>query len=163
MKRVLWVLILGMLAYPVQAGLKVTDGDSLEIDGKKIRLIGIDSPEYDQECENFAKEKYLCGKMASRHMQEMVDIGLTRGDKIKCRQMGTDRYKRSLSECYLGKVNLNEEMVRSGWAVTYRHDMYKEAEEEAKSAKRGIWQGKFMRPELHRILNRYQKAEKYKK
>ena len=152
------VMIMLLSVSVVEAKIKVTDGDSLEIDGKKIRLIGIDSPEYDQECQKADKSWYLCGKEASKYMRSMVERGLEQGDKLECISEGKDRYKRSLSECKLGTTNLNEEMVRAGWAVTYRHERYKEAESEAKEAKRGIWQGKFMRPELHRILKRYKKS-----
>ena len=49
-------------------------------------------------------------------------------------------------------------MVKAGWAVTYRHEMFKSAEEKAKKAKSGIWQGRFMRPELYRVLKRYSKT-----
>ncbi len=155
-----WIigLILLLSAAVAEAKVIVTDGDSLVVDGKKIRLIGIDSPEYDQECQKADKSIYLCGKEASKYMKAMVKQGLERGDKLSCTTEGKDRYKRSLSICKLGAVNLNEEMVRAGWAVTYRHDMYKGAESEAKEAQRGIWQGKFMRPELHRILKRYKKS-----
>ena len=45
-------------------------------------------------------------------------------------------------------------MVRSGWAVVYKSGdaAYLEAQADAKRAKLGIWQGKYMKPELYRIL-----------
>ena len=54
------------------------------------------------------------------------------------------------------KFNLNEEMVRAGWAVVYKNKYsdYSAAEAEAKQEKRGMWQGKFMKPQLYRILNK---------
>ena len=47
-------------------------------------------------------------------------------------------------------------MVRAGWAVTYRTDnkAYLAAEKEAKKLEKGLWQGKFMRPEYYRRLHR---------
>ena len=47
-------------------------------------------------------------------------------------------------------------MVRLGQAVAYTQytDAYVSAEQEARQAKRGIWRGRFMNPELYRALMR---------
>ena len=141
-----------------QNAVKVVDGDSLEINGASVRLVGIDSPEYLQLCNDESGNKYECGQQALEYMQDMVAGCLARKEDIRCEKKGTDRYKRDLSICYCGGLNLNEEMVKAGWAVTYRHEMFKPAEEKAKKAKSGIWQGRFMRPELYRVLKRYSKT-----
>lgn len=138
-----------------QARVKVVDGDSLEIGGKKIRLVGIDSPEFFQICETSDGKAYECGQEALKFMQSMVDAGAAQKNQVVCKKVGTDRYNRALSLCFVGEKNLNLEMVLNGWAVVYRNERFVEAEQEAKSNHRGIWQGKFMRPELYRILNKY--------
>ena len=55
----------------------------------------------------------------------------------------------------LGTQDLNETMLRDGWAVAYRRflddlpgkkNVYLAAEAKAKAAKRGIWQGDFFEP-----------------
>ena len=92
-----------------------------------------------------------------QYLQKLVDDAVKRGDKIKCHKESVDRYKRDLSICYTGKLNLNKEMVRAGWATIYRHDMFQAEEKEAKKTKRGIWQGRFMHPEIYRVLKRYGK------
>ena len=140
-----------------ETGIKVIDGDNLEINGKSIRLIGIDAPEYQQLCRDAQGHDYQCGQESLFYMQKLVDSALKRGDEVICHKEGVDRYKRDLSVCFVGELNINEEMVRAGWATVYRHDDYLSAEKEAKSAKRGMWQGKFMRPELYRVLKRYGK------
>lgn len=131
--------------------IKVVDGDSLEIGGRRIRLLGIDSPEYRQSCYDRHHKRYSCGIKAKQYMEKLVSAG-----NVECRENGTDRYKRSLCVCYSGETDLNEEMVRSGWAVAYRDEgnIYRRAEKDAKKHRRGIWQGKFMRPELYRFLNK---------
>lgn len=131
--------------------IKVVDGDSLEIGRRRIRLLGIDSPEYRQYCYDKHHRRYSCGIKARQHMEKLVAAG-----SVECREKGTDRYKRSLCVCYSGEKDLNEEMVRSGWAVVYRDEgaAYADAQKEAKKHRRGIWQGKFMRPELYRFLNK---------
>jgi len=158
MKKVKCICLAAISAlwtFSAAAGVKVVDGDSLEIDGVKIRLVGIDAPEYLQICYDADAMAYECGQEALKFMQKMIDEAKARGDKIRCEQVGVDRYKRELSVCYAGKQNLNEEMVCAGWAVVYRHDLYVDAGESARKSKRGLWQGKFMRPELWRILKRY--------
>lgn len=161
MKKIIFVVVFMLVSEPLWAReVKVVDGDSLIVRGKMTRLIGIDAPEFFQICQNAAGEDYECGQEATKYMQKMVDDGLRRGDKINCKKKDTDRYNRDLSICRLGKVNLNKSMVEAGWAVTYRHNYYDQQQEDAQKEKRGIWQGKFMRPELHRILQKYQKTQK---
>lgn len=134
----------------------VVDGDSLEMRDVRIRLEGIDSPEYYQDCRYANKKKYACGLEAKEYLQSLVNRG-----KVTCVELDLDRYKRSLCTCYVTnkigeKFNLNEEMVRAGWAVVYKNKYsdYSAAETEAKQEKRGMWQGKFMKPQLYRILNK---------
>lgn len=134
----------------------VVDGDSLEMGEKRIRLEGIDSPEYYQDCRQANAKKYPCGLKAKAYLQSLVDKG-----KVRCVEKDIDRYKRSLCTCYVidkegQTININEEMVRAGWAVVYKNKFsdYSSQENDAKNEKRGIWQGKFMKPQLFRILNK---------
>ncbi|MEI3582494.1 MAG: thermonuclease family protein [Alphaproteobacteria bacterium] len=134
----------------------VVDGDSLEMGEVRIRLEGIDAPEYYQDCRYPNNKKYACGLEARQYLQSLVDQG-----KVTCIERDLDRYNRSLCTCYVTnkigeKTNLNEAMVRAGWAVVYKnkHSDYSAAEAEAEREKRGIWQGKFMKPQLYRILNK---------
>ena len=41
-------------------------------------------------------------------------------------------------------------MVRAGWAVTYLSRDYQRRENEARAERRGLWQGRFERPEAWR-------------
>ena len=159
----LFILVIALIAYfsgetgviKASAGekIKVVDGDSLEIGSRRIRLNGIDSPEYTQDCYTQNHKKYSCGIKAKHYMEKLIAEG-----NVECREVDVDRYQRSLSVCYIGDRDLNAEMVSAGWAVAYRDDgKYEEAEQVAKQHKRGIWQGKFMRPELYRFLERRSK------
>lgn len=140
-----------VIAAEAENQIKVVDGDSLEIKGKRIRLAGIDSPEYRQHCYEKSGQKYACGLKARDYMKKLISAG-----NVKCVEKGIDRYKRSLSVCYAGERDLNREMVRAGWAVAYRDDdnAYRAAEKYARKHHKGVWQGKFMRPELYRFLNK---------
>lgn len=150
------LVVLGMYFLPedvsqVNAGenVFVVDGDSLEIEGKRIRLVGIDSPEYRQYCYDAKHQKYDCGIKAKEYMEEMIF-----SHRVECREESVDMYGRSLSVCFADGKNLNEEMVKAGWALAYRDEgaKYMAFEKQAKSDKKGVWQGRFMRPELYRFL-----------
>lgn len=132
-------------------GARVIDGDSLRLKQGDIRLFGIDAPEYQQDCEDEARRDWPCGQKA---MQALKDI--TGGAAITCVTEDSDRYGRSVATCRRGSLELNREMVRLGWAIAYRqHSLaYVNAEAEARSAKRGIWRGRFEEPQGWRQRHR---------
>ena len=51
----------------------VVDGDSLEIGKKRIRLMGIDAPEYDQSCKDEKGALYPCGKQSAQYLQDLIN------------------------------------------------------------------------------------------
>lgn len=131
---------------------RVIDGDSLEIGTRRIRLMGIDAPEYQQFCQNKQKQKYPCGKESLRHLKTLIG-----NSPIKCTIHEKDKYNRDLCTCYVNNININAEMVRSGHAIVYLGKEYTNEQAEAKRAKRGIWQGRFIHPRLFRNLKEQQK------
>ena len=140
---------------------KIVDGDTVYINENKFRLEGIDAPEMRQQCKKeslkisfiigftFYKD-YNCGKVSKEKL--IIKIN---GSKIKCIFTTKDRYKRYIATCYEGKTNLNQWMVRNGYAIAYRRysKKYVIDEDFAKENKLGLWQGKFMNPEKWRKLN----------
>ncbi len=132
------------------------DGDSLENGTRRIRLEGIDAPEYKQYCFTSKGEKYLCGQDSLKYLQNLMD-----GKDVRCQcENKPDRYKRELCICFAGSTELNRQMVAAGQAVSYLSDRYKAEEKAAQAQKLGIWQGKFMRPALYRVLKR-EKEQKW--
>lgn len=127
------------------------DGDSFRLGRREIRLHGIDAPEYRQTCLSSNGDSVACGKMARDALTRLM-----RGGSIACSLVEYDRYRREVSECTAGAVNINREMVRLGWAVAYRkHSLaYAAAEDEARAAKRGIWALRFDTPEAWRKRSR---------
>lgn len=132
-------------------GYEVVDGDSLRRGDVEIRLQGIDAPEYRQICQNAQQKDYACGKAAMRALQDLLSTGT-----VSCSSTNTDQYGRALATCEAGPININEEMVRKGWAVAYKDARfsYVSAEAEARRARRGLWQGPFERPSDYRARNR---------
>ena len=137
---------------------RIIDGDSLEINDNKIRLLGIDAPEKKQICKkpyltisflNFYKN-YECGIMVTKKLKKLIN-----NKEIKCISENKDQYNRYLSTCYLKKIDINSWLVKNGYAVAYKKysKKYILEEEHAKKNKLGIWQGIFQYPEEWRKEN----------
>ena len=140
---------------------KIIDGDTVHINNYKLRLEGIDAPEMRQQCKKeFLKissiigftfyKDYSCGKVSKEKLISKIN-----GSEIKCTFTTKDRYKRYIATCYKDKTNLNQWMVRNGYAIAYRRysKKYVPDEDFAKEKKLGLWRGKFMSPEKWRKLN----------
>jgi endonuclease YncB( thermonuclease family) len=126
------------------------DGDSFRAGHVEIRLYGIDAPEYRQTCSDGNKAQ-PCGRLALDALSKLI------GNKdVACTIIDRDRYGRQVSVCRDGKVEINREMVRLGWAVAYRkHALdYVGTERVAKLAKRGIWAWAFEMPEAYRARHK---------
>jgi len=121
---------------------RVVDGDTIELEGERIRLHGIDAPEGRQICAAEGAE-YPCVTMATAHL-----VTLTLGKHIECDGQERDRYKRLVAVCYANGVDLNGALVRAGWAVAYRRYStdYVDEEAEARSEGIGMWRGEFDMP-----------------
>lgn len=142
------ILILVAIALPAHAAdlsgtPRIVDGDTLHLNGIKIRLHGIDAPEMKQECTDQHGASYLCGEASTEALRT-----LTLNTNITCEGSTHDRYRRLIGVCYARGINLNAEMVRQGWALAYRRysEDYVSAENEAQEAKRGMWAGEFELP-----------------
>lgn len=114
------------------------DGDSLRLGGERIRLKGIDAPEYAQTCTR-AGMIYPCGHFARQALASMIA-----GREVACKGWERDRYGRVIAICRIDETNLNRQMVEEGWAVAY--GKYRDSERKARKGKRGIWAGTFEAP-----------------
>ena len=122
--------------------LRVVDGDTIVINGEKIRFSGIDTPELKQTCMK-GDEKVFCGKNAKMLLIKKIG-NLT----PKCISEGQDVYKRTLAECFVNGESLSVFLVRSGYAFAYRKysDKFIKDEEFAKENKLGMWAMTFQYP-----------------
>ena len=121
---------------------KITDGDTIKINGEKIRFSGIDTPELNQTC---VKEgvKNSCGLTAKQILiDKIID------NKVKCIKEGKDRYKRILAECFVNNESLSRYLVRTGYAFAYRKYSKKFIidEDYARVNKLGMWSMEFDYP-----------------
>jgi endonuclease YncB( thermonuclease family) len=142
-----------MLATPafsverLQGAAKIFDGDTIEVEGQRIRLHGIDAPETDQKCFDAREKSYACGKQAVDALRKLI-----RGQPVTCTGKIRDEYDRLIAVCETSKTNLNREMVENGWAVAFKKYSEDYLEQEIDALKRGlgIWRGQFQRPFKHR-------------
>jgi endonuclease YncB( thermonuclease family) len=131
---------------------RVIDGNTIRIIsyGKKttVRLVGIDAPEVSHS-KNTPGQPF--SEAATKHL-----AGLVLNKTVEIKSYGPDRYGRTLAEVVVDNSNINIEMLKAGYAEVYRADSiveildtkaYWQAEEEARAAKRGMWnQGNYMSP-----------------
>ncbi|MEC8089795.1 MAG: thermonuclease family protein, partial [Pseudomonadota bacterium] len=104
----------------------------------------IDAPERKQRCKTAAGEDWDCGVAATRAMENIIQGS----SELRCSLVDVDRYSRLIMRCLAGDTDIGEALVEQGLAMAYRrysHD-YVTAEQDAKRAERGIWQGRFDAP-----------------
>ena len=154
-----WVVMLALFAAMVAANVylesrpgepfsgkaRAIDGDSLELGSRRVRLIGIDAPEYRQTCQK-AGGTTPCGRRAHAELKFMIS-----GKRVECEGFGYDRYDRTLAKCRAGETDLGSAMVRAGWAIAYGD--YRDEERAARRARVGIWAGEFIEPADWRVLH----------
>jgi endonuclease YncB( thermonuclease family) len=122
--------------------IKITDGDTIRINGEKIRFSGIDTPELRQTCLK-QEIKVLCGITAKQILIDKI------GDnKVVCIREGKDQYKRTLAECFVNNESLSSYLVKSGYAFAYRKYSKKFITDEdfARTNKIGMWSMEFDYP-----------------
>ncbi len=127
----------------------VLDGDTVKINGKKIRFGGIDAPESyyrgkKQTCiEN--NKKVFCGQISKDKLIEKIG-----NNSLNCKiEKKKDKYKRSVGECFLKDESLSVFMVRNGYAfdwLYYSKGKFANDQEYAKMNKLGFWNMNFEYP-----------------
>ena len=130
-----------LLGRPVHLVDRAVDGDTLRLaDGARIRLIGVDTP----ETKHPTKPVQCYGPEAAAFTAKNINdryVVLEYGDEER------DRYGRMLA--YVARSDdswpLNLELVRRGYGFAYtkyrfsREESFIAAENEARSAGRGLW------------------------
>ena len=122
--------------------IKITDGDTIKVNGEKIRFGGIDTPELKQICIK-QEVKKPCGMTAKQILIDKIA-----DNNVTCVNEGKDQYKRTLAECFINNESLSSYLVRSGYAFAYRRYSKKFIPDEdyAKFNKLGMWSMEFDYP-----------------
>ena len=91
------------------------DGDTCTTTtGERIRLACIDAPELRGK-----RAQPVFAEAARNHLRDLV-----MGKEVGIRRITKDRYGRTVAELFVGKTNVQEEMVCSAHAEIYRKYAY---------------------------------------
>lgn len=120
-------------------------GDTLRVSNQVVRLSGIEAPELDQTCggQGRGDNRWKCGEAARSQLRDLV-----RGKQVRCEVSGSgDR-----GVCRAGADDIGAEMVARGAAFAAQglFASYSRQEQDARSAKRGLWKGSAERPDEYR-------------
>jgi endonuclease YncB( thermonuclease family) len=153
-----WMATNPASAHSVTGGAQVIDGDTLVVQGVRLRLEGIDAPETRQTCQDTRTRLPIqCGALAAEALRRLIA-----DQAITCHLLRRDRYGRFIARCHVtGRMggnlpigrDLSAGMVASGWAVAYMAEARPDlgvAEQAARLRGLGLWATRFERPEDYR-------------
>jgi endonuclease YncB( thermonuclease family) len=130
-------------------GIRVIDGDTLQIDGHLVQLYGIDAPELGQLCDR-GDDLWECGRESALYLQKRVSF---EGPPIRCSSWEGESKSKVDAEivvgvCQIGPKDVGLTMVNNGYAVALPDSFpdYQRAEAQAREAKLGLWQTDFVLP-----------------
>lgn len=144
------MLVINLMASDVRAEVSIVDGDTFDLGDVRIRLSGIDAPEFGQQCGSWD-----CGVASLEALDQVIHSGT-----VECESLESDGYGRVIAKCMVGGKDIGETLVLDGLAyafVKYSTE-YVEAEKSARIGGLGIWQGDFQRPWDYRA-EKWQSAE----
>ena len=110
--------------------IEVADGDTFQLkSGKRVRLMGVDAPEYD----------YCGGQEAKARLQELI-----LNKKVKLEEEISEAFGRALALVWVDKSLVNQMMLKEGWGrPDYRknsqRDVLTAAYHEAQAGKVGLF------------------------
>jgi endonuclease YncB( thermonuclease family) len=135
----------------VEGALRVVDADTVEIDGQRIRLFGIDAPEHAQSCGLEAATQWQCGAWASSEVRARYE-----GRRARCRGEDRDRYGRMVARCFVDGQDMGRALVRDGVALAYRRYSrdYVAEEQLAAAHRRGVHAVGYQAPSDYRAERR---------
>jgi micrococcal nuclease len=115
---------------------RIADGDTFTCrDGRRVRLIGIDTPE---------REQGESGRQARAALSRLAPAGTT--VRLERDIAPRDRYGRELAHVWVGSRLVNEALVLEGWAVLYTvppnvkyAGRLERAQKQARAAGAGLW------------------------
>ncbi len=117
------------LANPAAAAdVQVIDGGTLVVDGRAVRLWGIEAPTAEQSCATSAGRSWPCGARVRDQLRSLV-----RDDEILCQPKAA-----GFELCRIAGLDIGALLVKEGLAKA-RGD-YQDIEARARAARVGLWE-----------------------
>ncbi len=126
----------------------VHDGDTVLLaDGRKLRIIGINTPE-------LGRDKQPAEPLAEQARDELRHLlGKTAQVRLRYGIEKTDRYGRQLAHLFLDNgQNISEWLLQQGLAISltvppniWQAECYQQAEQQARRQQKGLWSKKYFR------------------
>lgn len=121
---------------------RVVDGDTVSMRGRRLRLAGIDAPEKDQTCARAGKI-WKCGEQSSAALADWIGNGV-----LACLSDAIDRYRRPVVRCTVRGFDVAAWSVENGWSLAgpIGPPDYKPQEAQARGLRLGLWSSEFIPP-----------------
>jgi endonuclease YncB( thermonuclease family) len=92
----------------------IIDGDTVEIQGSRIRLWGVDAPESTQLCRGEERDQYRCGAQAANDWMRS-----SRADRSAAFPINLDRYGRTVATYSVAGTDVGEWLVQNRLALDW--------------------------------------------
>ena len=128
----------------IRSSVKVVTGDTVKIDNAYFKIYGVSAPALNQNCSDGHGRAYGCGRQSAAWLSDWI-----LDSEIECRVMSQNAKGNMIGTCTFGPYDIGAALVNAGWGLanTRQTDIYLPYEQQAKDARRGLWQGQFYRPE----------------
>ncbi len=128
-----------------QESVTVISAETIELNGTRYRLAGIDAPEPGQRCW-LTSHLYSCDEIAQAALMDLV----AGSGEVRCEPLSKVPLADGSVEaqCFSEGYDLAEGMTYTGWALAEgaAGTPYHTFEAGAREAKRGLWRGRFVPP-----------------
>jgi endonuclease YncB( thermonuclease family) len=124
-------MLVGLFLFAIPAAaadIQVIDGGTLVVDGRTVRLWGIEAPAATQTCMTTTGRSWPCGKRVRDQLRSAVQE-----DAIVCQPKAS-----GLELCRIAGLDIGALLVKEGLAKA--RDDYQELEARARSARVGLWE-----------------------
>jgi endonuclease YncB( thermonuclease family) len=121
---------------------RALEGDRLEVDGRVVRLWGIDAPELRQSCVR-AGAFWPCGRKAYEHLAAFLD-----GQIVTCRVMPESVPSRTVAKCAVQGLDVAAELATRGFAMVPPNGTQYciPNRNEGRTRGAGLWSGVYVNP-----------------
>lgn len=106
-------VIAGLALAILLSGVRVIDGDTIDVRGERVRILNIDTPERGKRAR--CSQERVLAERASRALRSRIQAARS----MELERDGRDRYGRTLARVYLDGDDVGEELIAGGYAVRW--------------------------------------------